>query len=54
MCLVSWTSTAQTKVEFELYLGQSVVDYICVLIFLRIFGITLNYGLLILIDLPLL
>ena len=24
------TSAAQTKVEFELYLGQSLVDHICI------------------------
>ena len=29
MRLDLWTSTAQTKVELELYPGQSVVDYLC-------------------------
>ena len=30
MRLESHTSAAQTKVEFVLYLGQSVVDYVCI------------------------
>ena len=30
MCLEFKTSVALTKVKFELCLGQSVVDYICI------------------------
>ena len=45
-----YTLAAQTKVEFELCLGLSAVDYICILGLLWLSIININYGLLSLID----